>query len=315
VIRFPKILAALSIAVLQLFSVLTAHSQSKVEKVFRHAYSVATFDLTFPGAYGGYTLAHIPVKVVRGSDTVVERHAFLIDLTTLNSGVFQVPDSVEAVSTNYEPFEFVSDSTHIIHTELAQTKSKGEYRKLDSTFFGVLGHSFFKKFTTVFDFKKNQLILYPLYANMEFADRDTSIINTPYYDDAVLTYCSCPYSTIWLEADAAPLRNKRVHLAFAEPMSSIFPEAMDAKLLKKLENEAKEDTLTGQRPKVGVTLANFRINNVNIAPLQPKRNVQKMPPAFKDLNIKLLGTMGTDVLREFSALVIDPARTRILLVR
>lgn len=286
----------------------------RVEKYMKFGHPAAKFDLSFPGKDGGYTFAHVPVRVKKGDSTVIENHVFLIDLATVNGGVFIPPDTVN-MAKDYQTFDLVWDDKHTVHAELAPSKAKADFKKIDSTFLGVLGYAFFRQYTTVFDFKKNVLTLYPLYSNIVIGEKDTNVIDLTYHDDAVLTYCHCPYPTMWLDASAPPLKPGRVHVGFAEPRSLVFTPALDDRTEKKLENEMKEDPLTGQRPKVGIKVASFKIGNAEIASREPKRNVQTLPPAFKDLSITIMGTIGTDVMRTFEGIIIDPTNSRIVFVK
>ncbi len=289
--------------------------ETRLEHYVRHAHLVATFPLTFPGPEGGYTMAHIPVsEVTKYGDTVILTHAFLIDVGTANEGNYLPSDSLKA-STGYTPWNLMTGGGRMLHVQLAPMNSHPEYRQLDSTYFGTLGYAFLRQFLSVFDYKKNTLTLYTLYSSVEIANRDTQALQLPYFDDAFLTYCHCPYPTIWLNADAPPLKEGRVHLGLASPRSTIYEPALDAKTKKQLSKAFKKDSLTGKTITAGLSLAEFDLDDINIARRSPHRWVEPQPAIFKDLSIFIMGTLGTDVLRTFSGMIIDPARTKVLLVK
>jgi hypothetical protein len=289
--------------------------ESRIEHYTKHAHLVATFPLTFPGPEGGYTMAHIPVsEVTPYGDTVVIVHAFILDVGTANEGNY-IPKDSNVVSTGYTSWNLMIGQGHLLHVALAPMNAHKEYRNLDSTYFGTLGYAFFKQFMTAIDYKKNTISLYTLYSSVNINDRDTQAIQMPYFDDAFLTYCHCPYPTIWLDAAAPPLKEGRVHLGLASARSSIYEPALDAQTKKQLSKAMKKDTLTGKVPPVGLSLASFKMMGYNIAPRSPHRWVEEQPAIFKDLSIFILGELGNDVLRTFSGIIIDPARTKFVLIK
>jgi hypothetical protein len=287
----------------------------KIEHYMQFAHSVGSAKLEFPGPFGGYTFVHFHVKEVNDNgDTLVKDHPFLLDLNLSHDGTFLAPDTLKSFS-DMLPFEFELQNHKIIHAKLAPTHSREELRGFDSAFHGSIGYGLLRSFVTVFDFKKNTLTFYPLFANVSIADNDPNTIQLPLLDDAYLTYCHCPYPTIWLEAQAPPLQAGRVQLAFQQPISQVFTNALDAKTKKIVDKESTADPITGKKEKVGLTLAEFRIGGENLAGRSPRRAVDAPPEAFHDLSVKILGTLGTDVLRTFSGLIIDPSRNKIILVR
>jgi hypothetical protein len=40
-----------------------------------------------------------------------------------------------------------------------------------------------------------------------------------------------------------------------------------------------------------------------------------MPPIYHDFNVPVLGALGTDVLRTFRGIIIDPSRNRLIFVK
>jgi hypothetical protein len=279
------------------------------------AHLVANVPLTFPGPGGGFTLAHFPVhEITKYGDTLTVTHAFLVDLGTANEGNFLPADTLK-LTTGYTPWELVPATDRIIHVSLAASGAHPEYRELDSTYFGMLGYAFFKQFVTVFDFKNKRLLLYSLYSTVDVADKDTAVLQGQYVDDEFLTYCHCPYPTIWLMAEAPPLKAGHVHLALEMPLSEVYKPALDAETKTVVDRRAIADSLAGKKGPVGLSLAQFKIWNKNIASLNPHRYVSPLPPIFKDLSAPVMGTIATDVLRRYSALIIDPVRTRLVLVK
>ena len=290
-------------------------TETRAEHYMRHGRLAAKVALTFPGPGGGYTMAHFPVReITKYGDTLTVMHAFLIDVGTANEGDYIPPDT-QKTSTGYVPWEFPVGPDRTIHVELAPSSAHPEYRTLDSTYMGTLGYAFLKKFISVFDFKNKTLSLYPLYSTVDIAIHDTLAIQGGYLDDAFLTYCHCPYPTIWLAGEALPLKPGHVHLALASPHSQVFEPSLDDETRESLKARAKADSLTGRKPSVGLSLQNFTVLGANLARHSPHRFVAPLPPVFKDLSEPIMGTMATDVLRTFSALIIDPSRTRIILVK
>ena len=291
-----------------------AAQETRSEHYMRHAHLVATFPLTFPGPDGGYTMAHVPVQeITHYGDTIVVTRAFLVDLGTANDGNYVMPDTMR-VSTGYTAWTFPLGGGHALHASLAPSGAYTEYKQLDSTYFGTLGYAFFKQFLTVFDFKRQVLSLYTLYSTVDVADRDTMAMQVPYFDDAVLTYCHCAYPTMWLDAEAPPLKAGRVSIGFNKPRSAIYQPALDPKTAKQLK-KALKDSVGGKPVPVGLSLATFSLMGYNIAPRNPHRWVEPQPLVFKDLSIFVMGAIGTDLLRSYSGFIIDPARMKVVFVK
>ncbi|MEO8872596.1 MAG: hypothetical protein ABI444_07985 [Candidatus Kapaibacterium sp.] len=289
--------------------------ESRTAHYMRHGRLVARIPLTFPGPGGGYTMAHVPVKEIsKYGDTVSVMHAFLLDFGTANEGNFFPPDTMKA-SSGYSPFELDAGAGHLIHLELVPSAAHPEYKSLDSTYFGTLGYAFFNKFVTTIDFEDNTMSLYTLYSTVEIGERDTLTLQLNYLDDAVLTYCHCHFPTVWLDGEAPPFKPGHVHVSLATPQSVIYWTSLDVKTKKLLEKEFARDSLTGRKPKPGISVATFRVGGKNIASRAPHRLVEDYPPVFKDLSVSVLGTLATDVLRTFKGMIFDPTGKRLLLVR
>jgi len=292
-----------------------APTESHLEHYLKFAHPIGSAKLEFPGPYGGYMFAHFKVHDIgEAGDTTWRDRPFLIDMNLSHDGTYLAPDTLKTYS-DFMPFEFPMGGNHLIHAKLAPTHSREELRGFDSLFAGSLGYGLFRNYVTTFDFKKNELTFYPLYANISIGDQDPNVIHLPLLDDAVLTYCHCPYPTIWIEAEAPPLRAGRVQLATQEPLSQVFTSSMDAETDMLLKKQAVTDPKTGQKDKVGLNLGKFIIGGENIAKRSPHRAVDALPAAFHDLSVQIMGTLGNDVLRTFSALIIDPSRSAIYLVK
>ena len=121
---------------------------------------------------------------------------------------------------------------------------------------------------------------------------------------------------LWLEASAPPLESGRISLSFHEPISTIYYPSVDTATQRLLEKDAPIDPQTRKKSRVGhISLARFIMGGSNIAKRSPHRLVMDLPPAFRDISVPVLGTMATDVMRTFNGLIIDPARTRVILVK
>ena len=296
----------------------TTRDASKIDRYMKFAHPIGVVKLTFPGPNGGYTLIHMPTKeVTEIGDTVIKDHAYLLDLNLSHDGLYLAPDTMLKI-TDFTPFEFAITKDHIIHAKLAPSHSHEELRDLDSTFNGTLGYGLLRQFVTVFDFKKNTLTFYPLFANVDIGQTDPSAIQLPLIDDAKITYCGCPFPTIWLDVQAPPLKPGHVNLAFHQPLSQVFTPAIDAptqKLIDKQTNALNKGVKTGEKRNVGFNLGQFIVGGENIASRSPHRAIAELPAQYHDLNVAVLGTLGTDVLRTFSGIIIDPSRSKVILVK
>lgn len=287
---------------------------------YAHGLPIGTARLSFPGRNGGYTFVHIPMRdVTEWGDTVVADRAFLLDLNLSHDGLFLSPDTVLNITGNTN-FEFVFSHGHIIHASLAPSHTHDEFRDVDSTFNGTLGYGLIQKYTTVFDFKKKTLTFYPLLTSIEADEKDTNLLQLPLIDDARLTYCHCTFPTVWIEASSPPFTTGHVNLAFNKPLSEIFDPALDKATRAKLDKQFAKDTTAGIRRPIGVSISEFKVrtvagDTVNLARRAPHRAVVDLPKEYHDLNVPILGALGTDVLRTFSGLIIDPSRQKLIFVR
>jgi hypothetical protein len=292
---------------------------SKLDRYMMFAHPIGAAKLSFPGSNGGYTLIHLPTKeITEIGDTVIKDHAYLLDLNLSHDGLYLAPDTMLKV-TDFTPFEFAITKDHIIHAKLAPSHSHEELRNLDSTFNGTLGYGLLRQFVTVFDFKKNTLTFYPLYANVDIGQHDTNATQLPLIDDAKITYCGCPFPTIWMDVQAPPLKPGHVNLAFDQPLSQVFTPAIDAQTQKLIDKQTaaihKVTNGTKEKQNVGFNLGQFIVGGENIASRSPHRAIAELPAQYHDLNVAVLGTLGMDVLRTFSGIIIDPSRSKVILVK
>ncbi|HET6513425.1 MAG TPA: hypothetical protein VFH43_14635 [Candidatus Kapabacteria bacterium] len=292
-----------------------ASAQERIDTYTKLARPLGSFDLTFPGPGGGFTLANLDVQYVDGfGDTTYRTLPYMIDFTVSSEGTFIPPDTSRSSEEYVEHVVRLGDD-RFVRANLARSEAKSDMRALEKKFAGVLGYFFFRKYISVFDFKRNKLTLYPLFASINIRERDTNAIQIEYKDDALISYCHCPFPTAWLEADAPPLKQGRVYFGFGNPYSEVYTNSLDAKTRAIFEKETEIDSLTGRKKTPGFSLATFRLANRNIASHNPKRLVNDLPPLFKDLNVPVLGSLGTDVLRTFSAVIFDPSRGKVVLVK
>ncbi len=292
-----------------------------LDSYLRLAHPVGTAKLDFPGLDGGFTFVHLPTEEVRPywGDTLVHDHTYLLDLNVSNDGLYLAPDTMVSFSST-TPFEFDLPGGHIIHANLTPGHSHEDMRALDSTFNGTIGYGLMKQFVTAFDFKRNQLTFYPLYASDSIAADDTNVIQLPILDDAKITYCHCNAPTIWLDVEAPPLPQGHVNLAFQAPQSEIFKPSLDSATRLVIDKNHLRDSLAGKKRPIGLNLAQFIIHDVfghaiNLAPRGPHRAIDPMPPIYHDFNVPVMGALGTDVLRTFSGIIIDPSRGRLIFVK
>ena len=290
-------------------------AQSRIDRYMKFAHPVGTVKLDFPGPNGGYTFVHLPTKEVNESgDTIVKDHTYLLNLNVSHEGLYLAPDTMHTL-TDYTPFEFALPNGHIIHAKLAPGHSHEEFRGLDSSFNGTIGYALIRQFVTVFNFEKNTLTFYPLFANVDIGEHDSTAIQIPLIDDAKVTYCGCSFPTIWLDAQAPPFKAGHVNLAFQQPLSQIFNPAIDEKTQELLDKKATIDPATKKKRPVGFSLSQFIVGGENIARRSPHRMITDLPSQYHDLTVPVLGTLGTDVLRTFKAVIIDPSRTKLIFVK
>jgi hypothetical protein len=294
---------------------LSAQEAYKIDHYTKLARPLGSIDLTFPGPGGGYTFAELDVQYVDGyDDTTYRKQKFLIDFTVSSDGTFIPPDTMRSTD-QYKEHVIRLGNERFVRATLSKSESKSEFRQLDSTFAGVLGYFFFKRYISVFDFKRNKLTLYQHFASINVRDSDSNAIKVPYKDDAFITYCHCPFPSVWLESEAPPLKKGRVYFGFGAPYSEVYTTSLDDKTRKIFEKETTVDSVTGKTITPGFSLATFRIGDRNIAKQNPKRLVRDLPPLFKDLTVPVMGSIGTDVLRTFSAMIFDPSREMVTFVK
>ena len=318
--RFISVIIAAILGVASIASAQSAGS-AKLERIMKFGHPIGTVKLEFPGPDSGYTLLVMPTKErMDWGDTIVRDRAYLLDLNFAHDGGYLAPDTMKTFS-DYTTFEFPLTKEHIIHAQLAPGHTHEEMKSLDTAFNGTLGYGFLKQFVTVFDFKKNTLTFFPLYANVDLAADDPKTIQLPVLDDAKITYCGCAYPTIWVEAEATPLTPGHVNLAFHRPLSQVYVTALDKKTQNIIAKQAHADSLADHpgRP-LGLNLSEFIVGKSNSTPENlagrgPHREIAQLPAQYHDLSVEVLGTLGTDILRTFSGLIIDPSRNKLVFVK
>lgn len=295
-------------------------SASRLDHYMKLAHPIGTATLAFPGADGGYTFVHLQTKeVTETGDTVINPRTYLLDLNISHEGLYIAPDTMLDFS-QYTPFQFILPDNHIIHAKLAPSHTHQDYLAIDTNFNGTLGWGLIKQFITVFDFKRNQLTFYPLYSSMIISDDDTNVIQLSIIDDAKITYCHCQVSTVWLDVEAPPLVRGHVNLAFQQPLSQVFLPTLDSNTLRIVERQHKADSAAGNTRAIGLSLAQFIVHDlnghaINIADHGAHRVVTDPPAIYHDLTVPVMGTLGTDVLRTFSGIIIDPSRNKLIFVK
>ena len=92
--------------------------------------------------------------------------------------------------------------------------------------------------------------------------------------------------------------------------------ALEPKTQKFIDEDFRKDSLAGKKKNLGgIEVATFELGGINIAKRNPRRTIDNLPPIFRNLNIFITGTVALDVLRHFSAVIIDPTRSKVMLVK
>lgn len=277
----------------------------------------------------GTLVASYPIRIVKGFmlidvptfDTIETMpfrsvRSYLIDIGASNEGSWLLDSSSTEAITDYKRVSFEAADSATVPLSLIPTEARESFRLLDSAFAGTIGYGWLRQYVNVFDFAAKRWYMYRSDNNPKFAARiDTAAIHIPYLDDAYITYCHCPFPTIWLEGEAPPLTPGRVHLSLADNQSYIFKNALDEKTAKIVAEKERADSLSGKHEFGGLEVASFKIGGANIAKANPRRIVAPLPPRFKDLNVTVIGTLSIDVLRKYDAFIIDPSRQKIILVK
>ena len=274
---------------------------------------VAEFPMHFTDGFMFITVPVIDTDIYGKAITLYR--SFILDPAASNEGSF-MPDDSNVSITGLRRFYFPISSQRTLIADLVPTLAKGIYKHADTSFFGVLGYAFIRRYITVINFSERTVTFYSTDENTpEWNSRlDTSAIFVPYLDDAILHHCNCQFPTMWFEAKAPPLKEGHVHISLADRQSVIYTQAIDPRTEKILDAQWHQDSIAGNK-KSGLNLAKFEIGGVNIAKRNPHRFVAELPPIFRNLNIFIMGTVAIDVLRTFPAIIIDPTRSRVILIR
>ncbi len=279
---------------------------------------------------GGDLVATLGLKVKNGflfvtmpmldtnafGEKVILPKSFLLDPAIAGDGNFVPIDSEGIVITRSFEFRFPVSESRTIKLDLVPTEAREQFRSIEKNFMGVLGYSFIKRYRSVLDITRGEMKLYTLSTDIQYSPYlDTSSTKTYYFDDAIITYCNCQFPSMWLEVKAPPIKEGRLHLSLAENQSTIFRDALDAQTLTIIEKEELADSLAGKQNFAGISVGQFYIGQRNIAERNPRRVIVKRPAQFKDLNIEVIGTLAMDVLKTYTAIIIDPTLYQIMLVR
>jgi len=265
----------------------------------------------------GYLFVSIPMRDTNDrGEKVILKKSFLLDPAISNDGNYVPLDSNGLVVTSTSEFLFPVSEQRTIRLQLVPTEARENLRDIEKSFMGVLGYGFLKRYRTVIDMSRHEMRLYSINDDISYTARvDTSSTLATYFDDAIINYCHCSFPSMWLELKAPPIKEGRVHVSLGESQSTIFRDALDAPTLSIIEIEERADSVAGKQHFGGISVGQYYIGGRNIAGRNPKRVVIKRPAKFKDLNIEVVGTLAMDVLRTYQAIIIDPVKTEILLVR
>lgn len=265
----------------------------------------------------GFLLVTLPVQDTneRGEKIIVRR-SFLLDPAISNDGNFIPFDSAAIIVTSTHEFRIPVSESRSLKLDLVPTEAREAFRKLDPNFFGVIGYGFLKRYRSVIDMSKKEMRLYSLVSSISYSPLvDSNGLKTYYFDDVIINYCQCQFPSMWLELKAPPIKEGRVHLSLADNQSTIFRDALDPATLSIIEKEERADSLAGKQNFGGISVAQYFIGDRNIASRDPRRVVVKRPAKFKDLNVEVVGTLAMDVLRTYSAVIVDPTSFQIILVK
>ncbi|MEP7236044.1 MAG: hypothetical protein ABI778_12185 [Ignavibacteriota bacterium] len=292
----------------------TLHAQSK-STYLKDGEIIARFPMHFSSGYMFITVPVIDTDMYGQSVTL--SRSFVLDPAASNDGSYQPDDSLVNV-TGTRSFYFPVSKQRTLNLDLVPTLAKERYKVVDTSFYGVLGYAFLRKYITIINYLEQTVTLYSISEKDPQWDSrlDTAAIFVPYLDDAVLDHCNCSFPTMWLDVEAPPLKPGRVHFALAERQSTIFRQALEPKTQKFLDDKLRQDSIAGKKDDYsGISVDQFQISGINIAKRNPRRTISDLPPIFRNLNIFIIGTLGVDVLRHFPAVIIDPTRSRLMFVK
>ncbi|MFI5264274.1 MAG: hypothetical protein ACHQM6_07150 [Candidatus Kapaibacterium sp.] len=290
------------------------HAQNKATYL-KNGVVVARFPMHFTNGYMFITVPVIDTNVF-GKPVTLQR-SFILDPAASNDGSYMPDDSLVNV-TGTRTFYFPVSKQRTLTADLVPTLAKGIYKHTDSSFYGVLGYAFIRKYITILNFFERTVTFYSTTEGEAQWDSrlDTAAIFVPYLDDAILNHCNCQFPTMWFEVNAPPLKEGRVHLSLAERQSVIFKQALEPKTQKYIDEVKLKDSLAGKKENFGgITVEKFELGGINIAKRSPHRTIADLLPIFRNLNIFITGTVAVDVLKRFPAVIIDPTRSRVIFVK
>ena len=295
-------------------TVVSAVAQTNERRYLTSAELVANFPLHFAN---GFLMISVPIIDTLPSgtlDTVTK--SFLIDPRASNDGSFLPGDSAETILGTRTFYSPVSPQ-RTLKLKLSPSFAKAPFKNADTNFFGVIGYGFFRQYITVIDFSTTSVSFYEMTPYPVMDKRlVTGAIHVPYLDDVILKYCHCPFPTMWLEPEAAPLLPGRMHFSLADRQSVIYESALSGALKKQINDGNLKDSLQGKFNKfTGIQLGEFKLGGVNLAQYEPRRPLDHVPDIFKDLTETVTGTVAIDLLKHFRAVIIDPTQSKILLCK
>ena len=310
----PMIKRALFIILCLICSCTILNAQSK-STYLQNGTVVARFPMHFTNGFMFITVPIIDTDMYGKAITL--HRSFLLDPAASNDGSFLPDDSLINV-TGTRKFYLPVSPQRTLTADLVPTLGRAWVKKTDTSFYGVLGYSFIRRYITIINFLERSVTLYSVTeGDAKWDPRlDTAAIHVPYLDDAILDHCNCPFPTMWFEVKAPPLKEGRVHFSLAERQSIIYKQALEPKTQKFIEEDFRKDSLAGKKKSLGgIEVATFELSGVNIAKRNPRRTIDNLPPIFRNLNLFITGTVAVDVLRHFPAVIIDPTRSKVMLVK
>src|SRR5579872_1078302 len=144
--RFP-LPVAVWIAVILCFAT-SVHAQNK-STYLKNGVVVARFPMHFTN---GYMFISVPVidTTIYGKAVTSER-SFILDPAASNDGSFMPDDSLINV-TGTRKFFFPISNQRTLTADLVPTLAKEIYKRSDTSFYGVLGYAFIRRYITIINF-------------------------------------------------------------------------------------------------------------------------------------------------------------------
>ncbi|MEI8133616.1 MAG: hypothetical protein WCH46_00900 [bacterium] len=270
---------------------------------------VAEFPMHFTNGYMFVTVPVIDTDVYGKAITL--HRSFVLDPAASNDGSYIPDDSLINISGPKRFYLPVSEQ-RTLSVDLVPTFSKGIYKRTDTSYYGVLGYAFTRKYITVIDFANRRVQFFSTdEGKVEWnSTLEKQAIHVPFLDDAILAHCNCQFPTMWCDVKSRHIKEGRVHLSLAERQSTIFKQALEPKTQLFFEKKWHKDSLDGKKREPDrIRVETFELGGKDIAENNPGRVIADLPPIFRNLSIFITGTLAMDVIRTFDALIIDPTRS------